>query len=72
MNKIETHHKVQAKDNQLFLHHNQYNVDYILEINQHNNGIELTVEFPDDCNLTKSQKDEITEQTKLDFLKEID
>ncbi len=71
MDKLETHHQVQAKPNQLFLHHVEYNVDYILEVNHHEKGLELTVIFVEDCDLSETQKNEIIAETKSDFMEDI-
>lgn len=69
--KIETHQQVMPKENQIFLHYNKYNVDYIVEINPIPDSaqIELTFNFAKEVELTEEQKNEIALETRQELLK---
>ena len=66
MTKNKTHQLVNIKDNQIALHCENNNVDYILELNVVGEEIEITYVFPD-ANITEDIKNDIIDTTSADL-----
>jgi len=60
--------KVIPKENQIFLHHEKYNIDYVIELVPGIKQVELIFEFLN-CDLTEEQKDEIAIETRNEISK---
>jgi hypothetical protein len=62
---------VTPQDNQMILHYEKYNVNYIVEFNYVKDKLEVTYLFDPTMELSEDQKLEIVEATKIDILETI-